>query len=248
MVMERPELRIVEPEEFARAQQILHDRHSAFHMNKERQSNQYLFSTLIRCEECGWSFRRTVRTYKNTYIRWVCSGHNGKGADNCLNGVTVDEDELIDVLQEYFQQILSQKKKVVQYVVNEFQRIYKAKDENLEYEKELKSQLNKLVKAREKYMELYADELITRQELNDRIGDSRKEMERLEQELERAACHGTKGEELEKVLNHMFQEIEDIVDVREMTNAQLKRMIQKVEVNKEGNVEIFLRVLGDLGS
>ena len=248
MVMERPELRIIEPEEFARAQQILHDRHSAFHMNKERQSNQYLFSTLIRCEECGWSFRRTVRTYKNTYIRWVCSGHNGKGADNCLNGVTVDEDELIDVLQEYFQQILSQKKKVVQYVVNEFQRIYKAKDENLEYEKELKSQLNKLVKAREKYMELYADELITRQELNDRIGDSRKEMERLEQELERAACHGTKGEELEKVLNHMFQEIEDIVDVREMTNAQLKRMIQKVEVNKEGNVEIFLRVLGDLGS
>ena len=248
MVMERPELRIIEPEEFARAQQILHDRHSAFHMNKERQSNQYLFSTLIRCEECGWSFRRTVRTYKNTYIRWVCSGHNGKGADNCLNGVTVDEDELIDVLQEYFQQILSQKKKVVQYVVNEFQRIYKAKDENLEYEKELKRQLNKLVKAREKYMELYADELITRQELNDRIGGSRKEIERLEQELERAACHGTKGEELEKVLHHMFQEIEDIVDVREMTNAQLKRMIQKVEVNKEGNVEIFLRVLGDLGS
>jgi hypothetical protein len=31
--------------------------------------NEYLFSTLIKCKECGWSFRRTVRTYKNTYVR-----------------------------------------------------------------------------------------------------------------------------------------------------------------------------------
>ena len=39
--------------------------------------------------------------------------------------------------------------------MGEFQRVYKAKDENLEYEKELKSQLNKLTKARAKYMDMY---------------------------------------------------------------------------------------------
>lgn len=27
--------------------------------------NKYLFSTLIKCKECGWSFRRTVHQYKN---------------------------------------------------------------------------------------------------------------------------------------------------------------------------------------
>ena len=32
--------------------------------------------------------------------------HNGKGADSCPNAVTVDEEELIQVLQEYFQEIL----------------------------------------------------------------------------------------------------------------------------------------------
>ena len=32
-----------------------------------------------------------------------------------------------------------------------------------------------------------------------------------------------------------------------MTNTQLKRMIQKIEVDKEGNVDIYLRLLGDLG-
>ena len=32
-----------------------------------------------------------------------------------------------------------------------------------------------------------------------------------------------------------------------MTNIQLKKLIQKIEVDKEGNVDIYLRLLGDLG-
>lgn len=84
MVVERPELRIIEDETFEKAQEILRGRHDAFNLSHERQSNKHLFSTLIKCKECGWSFRRTVRTYKNTYVRWVCSGRNGRGVDSCL--------------------------------------------------------------------------------------------------------------------------------------------------------------------
>ena len=67
---------------------------------------------MIQCKECGWSFRRTVRTYQNTYIRWVCSGHNGKGADSCPNAVTVDEGELIRALEGYFAEILKNSKMI----------------------------------------------------------------------------------------------------------------------------------------
>lgn len=247
MVVERPDLRIIDPEIFERAQQIMQSRGKAFKVDKERQSNKYLFSTLIKCKECGWSFRRTVRTYKNTYVRWVCSGHNGRGADNCPNAVTVDEDELIEVLQEYFTGLLKAKKNVIRYVVGEFQRVYKAKDENLNYEKELTAQLAKLQKTRQKYMDMYADDLISREELNDKIGGMRKEIERLENELKMVSYHLTKGEQLENILQQTFKEIEDITDVRQMTNAQLKRIIQKIEVDKDGNVDIYLRLLGDLG-
>lgn len=246
-VVERPEMRIIDPETFEAAQKIMQSRGRAFKVDKERQSNKYLFSTLIKCKECGWSFRRTLRTYKNTYVRWVCSGHNGRGADSCPNAVAVDEDELIDVLQEYFSDIIQQKKRVIQYVVGEFQRVYKAKDENLEYEKELSSQLIKLRKSRQKYMDMYADDLISREELNEKIGGMRKEIERLENELKMVSFHITKGDQLESILNTTFKEIEDITDVRQMTNAQLKRIIQKIEVDKDGNVDIYLRVLGDLG-
>ena len=159
----------------------------------------------------------------------------------------MDENELIEVLQEYFAEILKQKKKVIRYVVGEFQRVYKAKDENLEYEKELTAQLSKLQKIRQKYMDMYADDLISREELNEKIGGMRKEIERLENELKIVSYHLTKGEQLEAVLNSTFQQIEDIADVWQMTNEQLKRIIQKIEVDKDGNVDIYLRLFGDLG-
>lgn len=247
LVTIRPELRIIEDEVFDKAQDILKGRHDSFKITHERQSNKYLFSTLIKCKECGWSFRRTVRTYKNTYVRWVCSGHNGKGADNCPNAVTVDEEELIQALQEYFQEILGKKKKVINYVIKEFQRVYKAKDENIEYEKQLNTELNRLRKSREKYMDMYTDDLISREELNEKIGGMRKEMERLENELKMVSYRLTNGEQLETILNSTFKQLEDITDVHEMTNAQLKRLINKIEVDKDGNVDIYLRLIGDLG-
>lgn len=247
MVVERPELRIIEDEIFESAQEILRGRHDAFNLSHERQSNKHLFSTLIKCKECGWSFRRTVRTYKNTYVRWVCSGRNGRGADSCPNKTVVDEEELIEVLQEYFTNVLKQKKKVIDYVIKEFQRVYKAKDENVEYEKALNAELAKLQKTRQKYMDMYTDDLISREELNEKIGGTRQEIERLENELKMVSYHLTKGEQLENILNRTFKEIEDITDVHQMTNQQLKLLIQKIEVDKDGNVDIYLRLLEDLG-
>lgn len=32
-----------------------------------------------------------------------------------------------------------------------------------------------------------------------------------------------------------------------MTNQQLKQIIEKIEVDKDGNVDIYLRLLGEIG-
>ena len=50
MVTDRPDLRIIEPEQFDRVQEILKSRHKAFHIKHERQSNRHLFSTLLKCK------------------------------------------------------------------------------------------------------------------------------------------------------------------------------------------------------
>ena len=247
LVTERPDLRIIEPEQYEKAVQLMAQRGKKFKVDRERQSNKYLFSTLIKCKECGWSFRRTVRTYKNTYIRWVCSGHNGQGAESCPNRIAVDEDELIAALEGYFAEVLQSKKNIIAHVVSEFNRLYKAKSDNVEYEKEMRQRLSKLNKTRQKYMDMYADDLITRQELNDRIGGMKDEIARVENDLKLVAFNIDKGEQLEGIIKKTFDTIESITDVRQLTNAQLKQVIQKIEVDQEGNVDIYLRLLGDLG-
>ena len=247
LVTDRPDLRIIEPEQYEKAQEILHGRHRAFQINRERQSNKYLFSMLIKCKECGWSFRRTVRTYKNTYVRWVCSGHNGKGADSCPNAIAVDEEELIQELEKYFEGLLKDKKKMISRVVKEFTKIYKAKDDNENTEKDLNARLSKLKRTRQKYMDMYTDDLISREELNEKIGGMKAEIERLENDLKLVQYNLDKGDQLEEIIKKTFQSIEDITSVREMTNEQLKKIIQKIEVDKDGNVDIYLRLFGDLG-
>ena len=131
--------------------------------------------------------------------------------------------------------------------MDEFRRAYKAKDENISYEKELKAKIAKLENTRQKYIDLYTDDIISRAEMNEKIGGSKKELERLQNELKMVSYHLTKGEQLEVILNNTFKEISDITDVRNMTNAQLKKIIQKIEVDKDGNVDIYLRLFGELG-
>ena len=96
-------------------------------------------------------------------------------------------------------------------------------------------------------MDMYTDDLISREELNEKIGGMRKEIEWLENELKMVSYHLTKGEQLEAILNSTFKQLEDITDVHEMTNAQLKRLINKIEVDRDVNVDIYLRLIDDLG-
>ena len=247
IITERPELKIIDEETFAKTQEVLAARGKKYKLDNKRQSNKYLFSTLIRCKECGWSFRRLERKYRNTYVRWVCSGRNGKGSDSCPNATTIDEGELIKVLSDYFAHILSQNMGVMDYVVNEFEKIYKAKDENVNYEKQLQEELDKIKYNRQKYMDMYTDDLISREELNEKIGGSRKRIEQLENELKLVSYQITKREQLESILLKAFKQIEDIADVSQMANAQLRKIIQKIEVDKDGNVDIYLKLFGELG-
>lgn len=247
LITQQADLMLIPPQQFEKATQIMRARGQAFHVHKERQSNQHLFSTLIKCKDCGWSFRRTERTYQNTYVRWVCSGHNGKGADSCPNAVTLDEGDLIASLEGYFAELLATKENVIKTVVREFHKIYKAKEESGNLEKELRARLSKLQKTRQKYMDMYADDLISREELNQKIGSSLVELEGIQNELKLVAYPLDKGDQLEAIIRRTFTDLEDITDMRQLSNAQLKQLVQRIEVDQDGNVDIHLRFLGDLG-
>ena len=244
MVVERPELRIISDEEFESAANLLKKRHDAFHMTHERQSNRYLYSTLIRCAECGYSFRRSV--YRGQ-IRWVCSGRNEKGTASCSNRTIIREEDLTHDLQVYFADIITNRKEFTDGIVTRFNSEYKDLDSSRESYDELEKKCAKLENTAQKYMDMYVDELISREKLNEKLGAVNREIEQLRNEMKMLEVNLTKGDRLEEIIYETLDSIDDITDMSAMTNAGLKKIIDRIVVGADGGIDVYLRLMGELG-
>ncbi|MEG2213966.1 MAG: recombinase family protein, partial [Clostridiales bacterium] len=132
-------------------------------------------------------------------------------------------------------------------IVAEFHRIYHSKDDNSQYEKELKKRLAKATKSRKKYIDMYEDELITREELREKVSTLNIEIETCDNKLKLVKYNLSKGDQLEKVLHNTFKDLESILSMDNMTNAQLKRIIDKIVVDEHGKIDVYLKLLSDIG-
>ncbi len=246
-IVDNPALRIVSEETFHKAAEILANRANAFHFKHERHSNRHLFSTLIKCKCCGYSFRRTERAYQNVYIKWVCSKRNANGKDACPNHSKIDEGLLKTAIQDYFISVLSQKEVVIAQIVREFHCIYHTKEENVNQEQTLMLRLAKAQKSRQKHLDMYEDELITREELREKVAELNREAQTCQSELNLIQRNINKGDQLEQVLSTTFASLESVLDMDAMTNAQLKQLVDKITVDETGKIDVYLKLLSDIG-
>ena len=242
ILVKKEEMRILSDEIFSAAQRILAERAEAFHQNGERHSNKYVFSTLIKCKECGWSFRRVEKTYKNTYVRWVCSARNGHGTDACENAVSVDEKELIEYLQNYFASLLTDKERVIEQAVRFFKQKYDADTKDGAKQDALEKEIAELRSVRDRTLALFTNGYLTMAEVDARIGYIKTELPKLEHELEKLTKDKPSDREIRERFLSVFENIENITDIQSMTNADMKKIIQRITVDKTGQIDIYLNV------
>ncbi len=235
MISDRPDLRIIAPECFAQAQTLLAKRNEAISTKQERPSNAHLFSLLIRCKDCGHSFRRIVRHYQNTSVRWVCGGRNTQGAGACPNAVSVDETALMDALQRFFAYILKKKPDLTRSVVRACNR--RTKEIGDDEAKELRCRLRKLERVRQKNLDLYAEELLTHEELTARLKPVREEIDHLRAALQQAEELQTASRRIHSVSSSTCR-AEDIASLQGLNNAALRRIVKTIVVNRHGQIDI----------
>jgi DNA invertase Pin-like site-specific DNA recombinase len=244
LVSERPDLSLVNDEAFERAQAILARRKDSFEKTGKRSSDKHVLSQLLICRHCGASFRRLTRTYKNTYVNWVCNGHNSNGADFCENATAVDEKEILNCLEKYFEAVLTSKPSIVQNIIKEYNHKYKAQDEIQIIEKDYASKLNKLRKDKMKFMEMYTNDIITIVELKEKTQDINKEIERYKQEL--ALYHNyDNSDDTISVRKEDIKDIKSILKPENFTNGMLKSLIRTISVDKDGNVDVYFALLSE---
>jgi len=79
------------------------------------------------------------------------------------------------------------------------------------------------------------------------MGGINAQIEKIGNELKLIEYNLNKGDMPGTILATTFKDIESVTSLDAMTNAQLKRILEKIVVDEHGNVGIYLKLLSDIG-
>lgn len=238
LITKRPELSIVDSQTFIIANRILKNRQITFNHSGKRNTGKYVFSQLMLCPHCGSTFRRIVRTYKNTYVSWVCNGRNSNGSDYCMNATSINEVAMLKALNEYFISALSNKPQIVDSIIKDFNKQYKEQNEGYMTEKEYKVRLHNLLREKNKYIELYTHEIITLEDLKTKTEEMNQDIEFCRMKIEKI----NKGLDKKYLIDETTynpKELANLFHLKTITNEFLKHLIDRIDVDKDGNVKVY---------
>ena len=242
---ERPSWAIVTPEAFQKAQEIMESRRNKYDSGEPfrdaRYSSKHVFSTLIKCEHCGRSFTRKTYTYVNTRVYWRCVTNDQYTAEKCDNRVILDEPELVEELRKYFATLIEDKDVFIASVLASLDKQIPEAQNPKQAKQEIESKRKKLLGKKDRYQEMYANDLITMAELKDKLAGVAKELKSLDVDLANIAQSAEILSNAEQIVSYYRQEITRFLELETVTNMDMRRILDHISVNKDGSVRVVLK-------
>lgn len=236
-IVYNPEIRIISDDVFYKAQEILKQRRDSFNLMNKRPSFKYPLSNLIKCSECGYSFRRLQRQYSENgkvYKRWVDSLRNAKGTNACINKVVIDEEELENAIKIFIKNMASNKTRIKRYAIQYFNSMIKNQSKDIS---EMQRELLVVQKEKEKYMDMYKNDVISMNELKEHTKDLNRKIKELETSIN-LSSNKISNFDVEKRIDIYFKDIGKVINEDGFSNEQLKKIINKIVVYPNGEVKI----------
>ena len=245
---ERPEWAIISPEIYAQTQAQLDIRRAKYDCGEPfkgaRYSTKHLFSTLIKCEHCGRSFCRKEYTYVNTRVYWQCTTNDHFTAEKCDNNVKLDEPDLLEELRSYFSALIQDKQTFVAGIIADIERVQP--QENSCDKGKIEKRKKDLLAKKDKYQEMYAADVMTMSELKGKMAIITEELRELDYDLQRYERSLEVKQNASSFVERYMQEIERFLKLETVTNVDLRKIIDHISVNHDGNVQIILKQLDDV--
>jgi hypothetical protein len=203
------------------------------------------------CSDCGWSMSTTPKTKIHKGKRYVysyyrCSRNHLHGQAGCTNSKNFKAEGLEQRVWEYVRGLLLQPERLraglERYVEREREQVLRR-----DPEKAAKVWLEKIATAdrqRTKYQEMAAEELITFEELRERLGELEETRKTAQGELASISLHQQRLEELERDADDLVRQYAAIVPEGldtlppEEKHRIYKALRMKVLVNTEGTVAV----------
>lgn len=244
-IIERPEFRIISDEQFNRAKQLMEMNAQTYKKSSVRRSDKHLFSNILKCGACGFSFRRYEKKYSEDgqlYAWWTCSKRSAYGSNRCDSEyVRLDEMQLKKGLDKLFNQILMDKSSLMENVERKCGHLVKEfMKNNEEPEMEaIRRKIEELKDRRDRIKMLALEGIITPEEAKKDMLPVNTEIERL---LPKLAVKDDPQELLRRVrekLGRLVYGSESISFTGLIDNNDLKRIIKEIRVSSKHEIDIF---------
>lgn len=236
---ERLEWAIISRERYEEAQKILEQRSKQYANNYThragRYSNRHALSTLIKCKECGRSFSRRVVTYKNTYVYWRCPTNNEYTACRCSNNSIVKEHELMQAIKEFVKGIVADQDEYLKLALAKYEASKQAERIDIDT---ITKKIDRLRKQKEKYTEMYANDIIDMGELKKKTVIITDQIKSIEADISRQS---QRERSIADEFKWAVAKMEQFLSLEDITNVEMRNIIRLIEVNHDGDITIYFK-------
>jgi hypothetical protein len=251
-VVERPEFRIISDAQFYKALEQTKKNAELYQDTFSRRSNKHLFSNLIKCGSCGFSYRRYQRRHSKDgplYVWWTCSKRSAYGKNRCAAEYTrINEDWLKAGLDKLFSYLVMDKSNFLDEVerkCNSLIREYIRDNNGIDLD-EVKEELAELQNKRERLKNLAVDGLITMEEAKQDMVPINAEIERLSFKLDST----DKTRELNRQIRESLKQFIEVFDKFSFTesieNADLKKILKEIKVVSVDEIYVYFNISEDV--
>lgn len=251
-VVERPEFRIISDAQFNKALEQTKKNAELYQDTFSRRSNKHLFSNLIKCGSCGFSYRRYQRRHSKDgplYVWWTCSKRSAYGKNRCAVEYTrINEDWLKAGLDKLFSYLVVDKSNFLDEVERKCNSLIREyiRDSNGIDLGEAKAELSELHSKRDRLKELAVNGLITMEEVKQDMVPINAEIERLSFKLDST----DKTRELNRQIRESLKQFIEIFDKFSFTesieNADLKKIIKEIKIVSVDEIYVYFNISEDV--
>lgn len=247
-ITEKPEFRLISDAQFAKAKAIREENSKLFTnaKNSSRRSEAHLFSNLIKCGECGYSYRRNFRQHSpNTEpkVWWTCSKRTAYGKESCkAPHIRIDDAWLLEGITKFFEYLIEDKDAFYIEIEKQCDKIiqsYVEQSVGVDLE-ELKEELQEKQDEREKIKTMFRKDLITEDEMTADMQDINMQIEKINITLSSMDSTETLKKSVRKSLKDFYKNLSALTLGETLSNATLKKFIDRVVVNSKDDIVLYL--------
>lgn len=258
-ISERPEFRIISDEQFTKAQLLIKENAIKFPSTKTkgeetgiRRSDKHLFSNLIKCGSCGFSYRRTQKRYSENRpmkVWWTCSKRSAYGSERCSSEhIRIEEEWLKVGLDSLFSYLIQDKHSFYSLIESKCNAIiqdYIQQTAGFDFE-EVESELEELKEQRERLKKLAVKGLITFEEAEKDMVPINKEIEKLSFVFNQTEKTREITSQVKASIKKFFATFDGFQFTDNINNSDLKKIIREIRVISKEVIYVYFNVADDI--